>query len=422
MRMIIDLIIINLAAVGAFLLRQNYGDFLAKEHPSIYWDKYLFVLIVFNITYPVVFWLLGLYDRRQRRALLEEFLLILGVFSVSLSVLIIFLFLGRLWWMSRIVLFTFWGLAVVLLSLARLVWRDKKRSSPALRYDPAVLRSAMAQGKQQLAGRIKAGLSVIIVTYNSKGKIEACLESLQKADLHMPCEIMVVDNNSSDGSREQISSRFPRVKLIANKANIGYSRAINLGIKAAVHDQVLILNPDIMVIPGAIEIMLGYLAAHPQVGLVGCKLLNEDGTLQYSVRRFLDLRTYLYRFTPLRGLMAGSAIERYYLMQDWDHNDNRLVDWVLGGCMMIRKSALLEVGYLDEGFFLYFEDVDICYRMWEKNRQVAYVAEAAMIHKHMRASANKLFNRATYEHFKSLFLFLMKHGVRLPKNSPSSLE
>ena len=90
--------------------------------------------------------------------------------------------------------------------------------------------------------------------------------------------------------------------------------------------------------------------------------------------------------------------------------------------MIVRKKAVEEVGLMDDRFFLYFEDVDWCFRMWENGWQVAYVAEAAMIHKHMRTSANKLFNRATREHFKSLFYFLLKHGFRLPKNSPSSLE
>ena len=107
-------------------------------------------------------------------------------------------------------------------------------------------------------------------------------------------------------------------------------------------------------------------------------------------------------------------------MQEWDHSDDRLVDWVLGGCMLARKKALTEVGLMDEAFFLYFEDVDLCFRLWEKGWQVAYVAGAAMFHKHMRTSANKLFARATREHFMSLGRFLLKHGFRLPAAAPSN--
>jgi hypothetical protein len=276
--------------------------------------------------------------------------------------------------------------------------------------------------KNELGGKTRERLSIVIVTYNNRERIGACLDSIGRADLPMPHEMIVVDNNSTDGTLDYLRGKQKEIKLIVNPLNLGYSRAVNIGIKAASSDLILILNPDILVLPGSIEVMIDYLDAHPQVGLAGCKLLNEDGTLQYSVRRFLDLRTYLYRFTPLRGLMAGSAIERYYLMQEWDHKDNRLVDWVLGGCMLARKKALTDAGLMEEKYFIYFEDVDLCFSLWEKGWQVAYIAEAAMFHKHMRISANRLFNRATYEHFKSLFLFLKKHGFRLPKNSPSSLE
>ena len=264
-------------------------------------------------------------------------------------------------------------------------------------------------------------VSIVILNWNGLKDTIECLESLKKIS-YPNYKVIVVDNASSDGSLQLIRDNSSWVKLVANQANIGYTKAVNQGLRFVEAEFYLILNPDIVVLPGAIEIMMHHVQKQPQVGILSCKLLNEDGTLQYSVRRFLDLRTYLYRFTPLRGLMAGSAIERYYLMQEWDHRDNRLVDWVLGGCMLARKEAIDEVGLMDEKFFLYFDDVDWCYRMWEKDWQVAYVGEAAMIHKHMRTSANRLFNRATYEHFKSLFYFLWKHGLKLPANSPSVQE
>ncbi len=421
MRALLDILILNVSAIAAFAFRQNFGDFVTKQAPSVYLEKYLQILVLLNFVYPFVFWVLGLYDKRQRRALLEDFLLIFGVFSTSIAILIVFLFLGRLWWMSRIVLFAFWGLSITLLCLSRLLFPTRRPSAGEMSVNIAELRRKMIDDKKELERQIKERASIIIVTCDSKSKIGDLLDSLDKAGASVIQETIVVDNNSSDGTLEVVRLH-PRVKVVSNARNLGYAKAVNIGLKEAKNEYCLVLNPDIVAIPGSIEIMLDYMIKHPKTGIVGCKLLNEDGTLQYSVRRFLDLRTYLYRFTPLRGLMAGSAIERYYLMQDWDHNDNRLVDWVLGGCMMIRRSALSEVGYLDEEFFLYFEDVDICCRMWEKNWQVAYVAEAAMFHKHMRTSANKLFNRATREHFKSLFLFIKKHGFRLPKNCPSLQE
>jgi hypothetical protein len=422
MRAFLDIIILNLAAIAAFTFRQNFGDFVTKQAPSVYLAKYLQVLVLLNIIYLFVFWVLGLYDKRQKRALLEEFILIFGVLSTGTAVMITFFFLGRLWWMSRIVLFLFWGLSITLLCLSRVLIPIKRSPAVKMSFDTDELRQKMKSRKDGLERHLNDSVSIIIVSFNAESKIKGLLDSLDKASAKVVQETIVVDNHSLDGTAEFVSQYYPRVKLIKNAVNLGYSKAVNVGLKAAKSEYCMVLNPDIAVIPGAIEILLDYMVKHPKTGVGGSKLLNDDGTLQYSVRRFLDLRTYLYRFTPLRGLMAGSAIERFYLMQDWDHRDDRLVDWVLGGCMMLRKSALSEVGYLDEGFFLYFEDVDICYRMWERGWQVAYVAEAAMFHKHMRTSANRLFNRATWEHFKSLFLFIKKHGFRLPKNSPSSME
>lgn len=422
MRFVIDLIIINISALLSFLFRQYFGDFVVKQAPAFYWPKYLQVLLLLNITYPILFWLFGLYDKRQKRALLEEFLLIFGIFSTSVAVLIVFLFLGRLWWMSRIVLFLFYGFSVILLCLSRFFSGTVKREAKSLTINLEELKTQLAHKKGRLEAGINEPVSVVIVNFNNKDKLLLCLPSLARADCRQLKEIIVVDNNSSDGTLEYIKKNFPAVKVLSQSENLGYARGVNAGLRQATSEYCLILNPDVIVIPGSLEVMLDYLVRNPKVGLAGCKLLNEDGSLQYSVRRFPDLRTYLYRFTPIRGLMAGSSIEQYYLMQEWDHREDRLVDWVLGGCMLVRKKAVNDVGLMDERFFLYFEDVDFCFRMWEAGWQVAYVAEAAMFHKHMRASANKLFNRATYEHFKSLFYFLRKHGLRLPKNCPSSQE
>lgn len=418
MHPIIDLAIINISAIMAFVFRQNFGDIIIKQAPSLYWPKYALVLLLLNLTYPIIFWLLGLYDRRQKRALLEEYLLIFGVFSASISILIIFLFLGRLWWMSRIVLFAFWGSSIVLLCFSRLFNR-KKIAQKTIDANPLI--NSLAQQKNTIKIPADVSLSIVIVAVNSQ-QIMDCLNSILNAGLANLLEIIVVDNRSMDNLNEQIRKNWAQVKVIKTDQRLGYSRSINLALRQAQGSHYLVLNPDIIVLPGAIEIMLDYFAANPKVGIAGCQLLNTDGTLQFSCRRFLDLRTYLYRFTPLRGLMAGSQIERAYLMQDWDHKNNSEVDWVLGGCMLIRKNTFEQLGGMDERYFLYFEDIDLCFEAWEKGWQVVYVANATMFHKHMRSSANKLFNRATYEHIKSLFKFISKHGFSFPKNSPSVQE
>jgi GT2 family glycosyltransferase len=422
MRFIIDLIIINISAVFAFLLRENWLHFI-KRLPSEHLWKYILALAGFNILYFFTSWLMGLYDKRQKRAMIEEFALIFAVFIMCLGVMIVFLFLGRLYWVSRIIVYLFLGSSIFLVCISRyLIKSGTIVGKSKVKYDLSKFeQKEISRSLEINLGEINK-LSIVIVTYKHKDILSKCLDSLENIEKSISLEVVVVDNYSNDGTIELIKKDYPNVKIIENRENRGYSKAVNIGLGAITSDFSLIINPDIIITPGAVKIMLDYMNKNPKVGIAGCKLFNEDGSLQFSVRRFLDFRTYLYRFTPLRGLMAGSLLERRYLMQDWDHNDNRPVDWVLGGCMLVRKSMIEEVGLLDENIFMYFDDVDWCYRVWEKGWKVAYIGEAGMIHKHERTSANKIFNRATREHFKSLFYFLKKYGVRLPKNSPSLQE
>ncbi|MEA3493990.1 MAG: glycosyltransferase [Candidatus Margulisiibacteriota bacterium] len=422
MRIFLDLIIINFSAVLAFLLREHWLHFI-KKLPSEHLGRYILALAGFNLIYLFISWLVGLYDKRQKRALLEEFLLILGIFLICMAVTISFLFLGRLWWVSRIIVYLFLGASIFLLCLSRYLFRSATLAKKmGIKYDLSEFKNKSAKKALEIELQKIKKLSVIIVTYNHKELLSKCLLSLKEADVKIPLEIVIVDNNSNDGTVEFVQGGYPKVKIIKNNENLGYSKAVNIGLRVASSEFYLIINPDILVLPGSIELTLDYMIKHPKVGIAGCKLFNEDGSLQFSARRFLDLRTYLYRFTPLRGLMSGSALERRYLMQEWDHCGNRSVDWVLGGCMLIRKSAADKVGLMDERFFIYFEDVDLCYRMWDKGWPVVYVGEAGMVHKHARTSANKIFSKATREHFKSLFYFLGKAGFRPPRNCPSSLE
>jgi len=422
MKAIIDLAIINISAILAFVFRANFGDFVIKQSPMIYLDKYIYLLFILNLISIVLFWILGLYDKRQKRAILEEYILILGVISTCISLLLVFLFLGRLWWMSRIVLFMFYAISVVLLCLSRILLKQKKYASTSLTIPLNDLESKLSDIKKRLELTLNEPFSLLIVTFNSREHIDSCLTAVKNASIKTLSEIIIVDNNSGDGTVDLVKNKYHEVKVIVNEMNMGYSKAINVGIKSAKSKYCLIINPDVKVLLGSVEIMMDYMINNTKVGLIGAKLVNEDGSLQYSVRRFLDLRTYLYRFTPLRGLLAGSSIERYYLMQDWDHSSNRIVDWVLGGCMLVRRDALSQVGMMDEDFFIYFEDVDWCHRMWQSGWQVAYIADAVMVHKHIRASANKLFNKATMIHFRSLFVFIRKHGFKLPRNCPSLQE
>jgi hypothetical protein len=221
-------------------------------------------------------------------------------------------------------------------------------------------------------------------------------------------EVLVVDNDSAELAPEYVPREFPWARLVAQDANVGYSRAVNLGMEEATGDYYLVLNPDIVVRPGAVEALLQAAADHPEAGIVAPKLLNPDGTLQHSCRRFYDLQTFLYRRTFLGRLRPRSEVLRRHLMLDFDHLTPRVVDWVLGGAMLVRRSAVDDVGGMDERFFLYFEDVDWCYRMHRRGWRVLYEPSGEMEHHHRRESARKPLGKSFFSHLMSVVRFYEK--------------
>jgi len=258
---------------------------------------------------------------------------------------------------------------------------------------------------------IQPELSVIIVNYNLEPFLETCLESIAENPASRPYEVIVVDNSPDHAPVERICGRFERVVLLKNPRNVGYARAVNQGMKSARGGLLLILNPDVRVRPGSLDALVDFMVCHPRVGIAGAKLLNSDGTLQASCRRFYDWRVYLLRRTWLGKLFPNHRLVREHLMQDYDHEHARPVDWVIGACMAVRREAVDEVGLLDERFFLYFEDVDWCYRMKKRGWQVYYVPQSVMIHEHRRESATQLLGRPLLSHLSSVIRFNQKWSM-----------
>jgi hypothetical protein len=223
----------------------------------------------------------------------------------------------------------------------------------------------------------------------------------------MPAEITVVDNASTDES-VTVASGYPGVKVIRNEVNVGYAKAVNQVASAADSTYFLLLNPDIEVAPGSIRELTNFMDEHPDAGIGGAKLLNPDGSLQMSCRRFLTLPAILMRRTFLGKIYPNSKVLRDYLMSDWDHSEPRVVDWVLGACMCVRRAAMDEVGLMDERFFLYFEDVDWCYRMKKRGWKTYYVPDSRMTHVLRRESAKGGLNRALAFHILSMLHFFEK--------------
>jgi len=231
-------------------------------------------------------------------------------------------------------------------------------------------------------------LSLIVVHYRSRPALERLLASLREAQPAPIREILVV-NNSGDPVEDLLHGLPWPARVMTPGRNLGYARGVNEGIRAAREEQVLILNPDILVSAGSIETLMRCAEEHPRAGIVAPRLLNADGTLQLSARRFYTWKTLLLRRAPLGPYAARSRTLRDHLMADWDHADTRPVDWVLGAAMLARKRAIRDVGLMDERYFLYFEDVDWCQRMWRHGYDVLYCAEAPMVHEYARASAHR---------------------------------
>jgi GT2 family glycosyltransferase len=232
--------------------------------------------------------------------------------------------------------------------------------------------------------------------------------------LPLEYETIVVDNASGDGTAKMVREEFPEVKFIQAENNQGFSAGYNLGIREAKGRYLLLLNPDIAVLNNAILNMYEFMEANSRVGLAGPKLLNPDGKVQMSAMTFPSFWTPLYRRTFLGKLPFARKAMREYLMSDWDHGENRPVDWVLGGCMIVRKEALDKVGLLDERFFLYFDDIDWCRRFWQAGWQVYYIAEAEMVHYHRRESAENpglrgLFSYPKRTHIVSWVKYFLKY-------------
>jgi GT2 family glycosyltransferase/lipopolysaccharide/colanic/teichoic acid biosynthesis glycosyltransferase len=253
-----------------------------------------------------------------------------------------------------------------------------------------------------------ARLAIVIVGYNTRTLIRRCLESLRAFPPRHAVEVLVVDNASRDGSVEMLRAEFPWVRVLANAHNLGYSAAVNQGFEHTSTEYVLVLNPDIVVREHALDQLLDFMDAHPDAGIGAAKLLNTDGTLQHSCRGFYTPMTLLMRRTPLGKLFPNHRVVRRHLMLDYDHATPRVVDWVIGACMLVRRSAAEAVGGMDERFFLYFEDVDWCFRMGRQGWKVWYVPQSEMVHEHRRDSARPKLSRSFWAHLGSMLRYYEK--------------
>jgi len=249
-----------------------------------------------------------------------------------------------------------------------------------------------------------------IIAHNSREDVKMCLTQLMEiSPVNLSLQVILVDNTGVDGTPEIVRERWPQVQIIVNTTPQGFGANVNQAIAASDARYYLVMNPDVVLLAGAIEAMVNYLDMHPDVGVCGPKTLYPDGSLQATCRRFPHWGTVVWRWLKLDKLVQPEFYRRF-LMLEWDHTDSREVDWVMGSCMLLRPQAFAALSGFDEDFFMYYEDIDFCRRMWQAGFSVAYVVEAVVIHTYQRHSAQGLFNPLTIEHIRSILRYRGKHG------------
>jgi GT2 family glycosyltransferase len=269
------------------------------------------------------------------------------------------------------------------------------------------------QGTQVTAtGVTPAVVSVIIVSWNAREYLTQCLDSLSARTCRYPMEVIVVDNASTDGSAEAVASRYPHVKLVQNGANLGFARANNIGIARSSGAYVCLVNSGVKVLPDCITRLVEYCEDHPEAGLVGPRIIGRDGKLQRSCRGYPSLWNMFCRTLALDTLLPTARIFSGYSLRHWRQDEPRRVD-ILTGCFWLApRPAVQQVGLLDEGFFMYGEDMDWCKRFGKAGWDVAFVPAAEAIHYGGASSANAPV-RFYIERYRADLRYWRKHHSRI---------
>ncbi len=251
-------------------------------------------------------------------------------------------------------------------------------------------------------------LSVTVCSWNTSEDLQACLESLEAAKDEAQFEVIVIDNNSEDGSPDMVEAKFPWVRLYRMSTNLGFTGGHNFALKERKGRHAFLLNSDATVHPGAIRSLLDFVEANPEAGIIGPKVLNPDGTLQLSCRRFPNPLAALFRNTPIGKLFPKNRYTRDYLMLDWTHDGPREVDWVSGCAFLATETLINKIGTLDPEYFMFCEDVDWCFRTWKAGFKVMYVPNAVVTHAIGR-STDKAPNRMIGRFHGSMLRFYRKN-------------
>jgi len=223
-------------------------------------------------------------------------------------------------------------------------------------------------------------LSIIIVNWKVKDLVKRLVDSIFRYTKDINFEIIVVDNDSGDGSVELLLRSFPNIKVIASDKNLGFAGGCNKGIEVARSDFILLLNPDTEIFDDSLMRLVHWMRAHPEAGIGSGKVLNPDHTIQRDVRRFPTIFSQFLIVLKLHHLFKKVKSLKQYFARDFDYEKEQEVDQVIGAFFCIRRSVIEKIGLLDDAFFVWFEEVDFCKRTKEAGFKIIYTPKVSVIH------------------------------------------
>lgn len=249
-------------------------------------------------------------------------------------------------------------------------------------------------------------ISVVIVNWNTEKLLRDLLKSINENPGKRSLEIIVVDNSSSDGSTVMVEKNFPRVTLLKNKENLGFTKANNQGIKSAAGEIIVLLNPDTLVFPDTIDKLAEAFEKIPEAGIIGGMLIDGNGSIIPNCSMFPTFLRCVFSYTFLAEIIPGSRIKKDYWIEGWDRQDTREVDAVSGAYLAVRHKVLERTGLLDEKIYMYFEEYDICKRAKFAGWKVYYYPESKIIHYGGEASRQRDLSKTFKD---SMFYYIKKH-------------
>jgi GT2 family glycosyltransferase len=258
-------------------------------------------------------------------------------------------------------------------------------------------------------------LSIVIVNWNTREYLRKCLESVFRYAGNLDYQLIVIDNHSQDSSQELLSSLRllnDKIEVVLNKKNLGFAKAVNSGLRRAKGEYILLLNPDTQIKETTLEKSIKFMDDHSHCGVMGGKILNPDGSIQPSIRKFPTFLSQLFILLKLHHFTKNQSLKEYF-SYNFDYSRTQEVDQVMGAFFLIRKSILEIIGYFDERFYLWFEEVDFCRRAKNANWRIFYYPEAEIVHTGGASFSQKISIRNQWQFNKSLLYYFKKHSGHL---------